>query len=491
MPRGDLDRLLRIAGENPAPAPPTGFVENAFAAFDQASLVDLTISRELALHEAYDAYLDEIQQQTGELFENPLVAESLEGVSRETTERRLFEQVTALGLQALTPEQIRARADDISRAAEMRAIDITGRATTAGRFGALAGGIVGALRDPPLAASLLLGAPASFGILRTAATEAAIGAGVEAALQPIVQTERLRLGLEGGFDQAVRNVVFAAAGGAIFGAGFRAAQRLTPAAAGAVRRIRNQIAGEDAPPIQRDAAALQDRLADAEATNPLTPDARGTGEHFRLYDDAMQRLRDPARPPQAELDRGVAARGDLQGLPRLRSSEASARATRETGEAITRVQSLGRRLAEEVMNAPDIAGGRRPKVSPEIVQRRVRRRAPAPPTRAAGSADAELAAELAAGRRAVDPGLLNDAVLEADIRARVQSQTLDSMQLAFADVRFTLEARPRRTVVEELTGQEPDVVRAAEVRQVSPSEVLDDIDKDRAALDAFLDCARP
>lgn len=301
MPLIDEQRLGRLALQNPSPAPPTGFGQNFMAELDRTLFTNLTVSRSYSLAEAYEEYLDRAEQELGERFTNP-IAQSQVGTRvgssliRKQFEQELFQELEERGFSGLlTPGQIQERANELALAAEENANRVSETATTAGAVGGFLGQTAGVLADPPIIASMFIGAPLATGILKTAATEAMIAGGVEAVLQPVIQAERDRLGLEAGFEQAISNIGFAAAGGALFGGAFKALLELGPAGRGAVTRLRNRLVGEGAPQINRDADALLSRIDNVERSNPFEPNGRGMAEHVRLYDDALSSLQQGRR----------------------------------------------------------------------------------------------------------------------------------------------------------------------------------------------------
>ncbi|YBV97526.1 hypothetical protein M1D80_11795 [Phyllobacteriaceae bacterium JZ32] len=113
-----------------------------------------------------------------------------------------------------------------------------------GRFSAvIAGGLRGAARDPLQWGMAILGGGAGFGktvaarIGTAIAGEAAINAGGEIVLQALSQARKEEAGLEHGFDDAARSVLFAGLFGAAFGGTVQGLGEVAPALKSALGSI--------------------------------------------------------------------------------------------------------------------------------------------------------------------------------------------------------------------------------------------------------------
>jgi hypothetical protein len=93
--------------------------------------------------------------------------------------------------------------------------------TIGGTIGSFAGPLLTVFADPVDAATLGFGAKATSGVLRTATVEGLINAGAEIPQQPAVQDYRKRMGLEHGYDQALKNILSAGIGGFALGGGLK------------------------------------------------------------------------------------------------------------------------------------------------------------------------------------------------------------------------------------------------------------------------------
>jgi hypothetical protein len=251
------DTRLRGAFSQPPPLPtlpPDGPIEEMAARFgaswDLMRGQEQTVSRNRMVRDALQPYLDAYESETGERLANPFapfanpfsidpergimirddrvtpeLREKYESARRNPGDRmvsRLPPLPDANGLL----EQARQRA----RTAEERealAAELPG--TIAGGVAGFAGSMVGAMEDPPNLASMLFGAPAGAGMLRTMATEALVGAGVELTLRPAVTAWQRELGKDPGFADSAMAVATAGIGAGAFaglfkgaGAGWRA-----------------------------------------------------------------------------------------------------------------------------------------------------------------------------------------------------------------------------------------------------------------------------
>lgn len=113
-----------------------------------------------------------------------------------------------------TIEQLREQMQANAREVEAHTDDVASRATLLGTLGYIAGSMGAAVAQPEVLMTLPIGAPVRVGLVARMGIEAAIGAGVETAIQPGVQSARDELGLESGLGQALENIAIAGAGSA-------------------------------------------------------------------------------------------------------------------------------------------------------------------------------------------------------------------------------------------------------------------------------------
>jgi hypothetical protein len=341
------------------------------AARRAAMFVDNTFAAESALEEWYDQRGRTIYDLTGESLENPMrvsraaSAATRSGpfmlpdsypVIRERQRADWQRQVDELArrkpelagqlLADETPEEGGLR---ISREADQRFSLLAGSRDGAGKWlAAFAGGISGAMRDPLQVATIAVGGGPGGArtitgrILATAFSEAAVNAGVELALQPIVQSYRAKAGLESGVDLALQNAAFAGLLGGVLGGGGRA---LTDALSRGGRSAGRAVAAaaQDLPPALK--SEIDARLPEAAATirDAMPPAARGAVDQVEMiahldatrpaaanpevHDIAVSqahRAIDSGEPPAFRADQAQVERVAAQMLP----AEAAAPAKR-------------------------------------------------------------------------------------------------------------------------------------------------------------------
>lgn len=318
-------------------------------------------SRSDALERAYDQRIRAIFDATGRQLSNPMLAVSdglasgdiipEEGADTQAIRRTAVTRFDAelIDLARQYPDHAaviaadRPIADDaasLARAADERAAQMFESRDGIGRWLALlGGGMAGSLRDPAQVAALFVGAgPSTAGaagtrILSVAAREALISGATEAALQPAVQSWRADIGLDAGWDEAVRDVAGAALLGGVFGAG-----------AGAVGEAL-RFAGRQ----------LSDRVADDVAAAVLRDDGvLAPDELLGLVEPIADALPDEARGALARLETERAAlaqiqSGDLDLWPDDAASRVAASAERaavEPERIAEMVETFGRELRQ-------------------------------------------------------------------------------------------------------------------------------------------------
>lgn len=311
---------------------------------ESMTFIDNTNADYAALMEAYDRRISEISRATGKTLDNPLRAAETEWRQRQATpqspishlrtERESRRQI-AERLQGDFQEQISGLAEKHPNAADrigagrpltddalgiMRETEQRLDAAMTSRGGAgkwlavLGGGFAGMMRDPVQLGTLFLGG--GTGAAKTAITriatvagrEVAVNAAIEAALQPSIQARRERAGLPSGFDEALRNVAFAALFGGVFGGGFQAAgeglARILP------KRQADNLAGQVATQVEQIRGQLPAEIRGAvdaaeiarheEAVRPPAISARA---HENAVTRAQAAVSDPvASPPAAGID---------------------------------------------------------------------------------------------------------------------------------------------------------------------------------------------
>lgn len=275
------------------------------AGIDQMLYVDNSFASLEAMHEAYDRRIGEVFEATGVKLFNPIIDGPF-GNTIQLSDDLFMDQV-AQATKNLPDQTVADRlmrnvegdAIGIARAADQRLARLMESRAGLGKWVAsFAGGMTGALRDPITLGSLFIGGGVGAGrtvasrILGTAAREAFVNAGTEAAMQPMVQAWRAKAGLDSGFDQAAANVLFAGALGGFIGGGGRGAgellMRLPPRARAAA---------------EGDLAAARELLP--QIREAMKPAARGALDHLDTLDH-LETLRPRAASPEIH-ERAVTA----------------------------------------------------------------------------------------------------------------------------------------------------------------------------------------
>lgn len=166
-----------------------------------------------------------------------------------------------------------------------------------GRIGSFVGGLAGAMTDPLNIASMPLGAGVSRSILKTALIEAGINVGVEALIQPQVQAWQQELGNEYGFDEITTNLLFAAGGGALLGAGPKAAVRSLEVSRVKTSQMLTSLRSkldevETVPRAVKDAVERLERIAVVKESDPFSQRAMDlfTRRHEENLNASIERI---------------------------------------------------------------------------------------------------------------------------------------------------------------------------------------------------------
>lgn len=230
------------------------------AAREQMQLVDNSNSAYSALYRSYDDRIAAIEAATGEKLSNPLSRaeardrekmlapkndqDELEAIfsGRPKAPSAIDEETAAFStrlneLAEKYPEAaaiIRAGtpvdrdAEALARHADEKLGALFSSREGIGKWAAVfGGGFSGSMRDPLQVITLFAGGGAGAArtvagrVAQTALREALVNGAAEAALQPSVQAWREQAGLPHGFDEALKNVAFAAGAGGILGGGLQ------------------------------------------------------------------------------------------------------------------------------------------------------------------------------------------------------------------------------------------------------------------------------
>lgn len=274
-----------------------GFGDIVSASFTQMQLVENTNASQVALEDAYAARTAAVKAATGIDLGHPLFPDlfsadpdaSFGGVATnpgaiiEAERARYNDRLQELAAQFPQHSAVIKASTPLARDAEAlarQADEELGRLLESrpgwdGMAAAFAGGAGGSLRDPLTIGSLLLGggpgaARTVAGRIATVAfKEALLNGATEAAAQPIVQDWRRQAGLPHGFDEAVRNVLFATTLGGVIGGAGRGAYE----AIGGIARRSGKLNDRATAALDGDPAAAADMLAGIRDVLPA--EARG------------------------------------------------------------------------------------------------------------------------------------------------------------------------------------------------------------------------
>ena len=270
------------------PVRPTTLGETIRSSFQTTLKTERSISVRSAEFDEYERINAEVKRVTGKRLFNP----QSPGKNRGKLLDRYYQEIDTLKKQY--PElnvptydevlqKIGADRQEIREADAEFARGESGLVQGLARFIGTAGGI---LSDPPIAASMAVGAGASAGILRTALVEGAIAAGVEVPVQGIVQSERTRVGEQPSLGEAAANIALAGAGGAAGGALLKSAFVGTRSLVRKYRASPVKTAEADA------AATVLERQHWTEDRNPFGNDPENLARYMDRFDDAWNRMLD-------------------------------------------------------------------------------------------------------------------------------------------------------------------------------------------------------
>ncbi len=282
--------------------PDTGLVENTVAAWSATRHNDLAVSQELNDHDAWEAYRDEIYSATGQRLENPMIAPAgterfaapsvfIDPQIKKFQERAKQLHETLGGFDLKTPDDLKASIAERAATLEKRHMDVSDRQTGLGVVGEFAGMAGAVLTDPPVAMSLVVGAPVSAGILRTAAIEGLVAAGTEAVIQPKIQGYRDELGLDAGFERGLTNVLAAGGGGVLFGGGIKALGIFAGWGMPKVRQVYRDVK-KNPTPEERGAVAASEREGEILSDNPLEDSPAGVSEHIERVEKSLEAVQE-------------------------------------------------------------------------------------------------------------------------------------------------------------------------------------------------------
>lgn len=325
---GFAQRAMEAAIPNVAISKPSSMTDNAGAAWDAFKYTDAGGAYDDHIADAYAKRAETIKQLTGEDVGNPygenrlkdnafangpvgamvgfvapLLGRATPAEAKEAEIQAYEARVTAL-LDRLPDGQrnlVKSRAEieaDISREAkrlEQRQAELAATGGLGGAVGQFAGGMAAGMTQPEQLATLPLGAPAKLGLVARLLTEAAIGAGTQAIMEPAIQQQRGEMGLEAGVGQAMQNIAMAGAGGAVFAGGMEAARAIIRGGASVFQKRFGR------PPTLTETAALQtaQRALEVDAATPYVNKDAATAAVFQANQTAATSAAIEGRPVQA------------------------------------------------------------------------------------------------------------------------------------------------------------------------------------------------
>lgn len=294
--------------------PTTGFAENFGAAFDEVRAIGQSVSRENneetarserrkliegTLGRPYDEVIAPYRKR-GARFISPDMesALSVEDEEIEALKRDLPKDQREL---ILNSDQIKHRASEVALEKFARAREVEARSNGfGGGAGGFLGGMSGYMTDAPNIISMLFGASAGAGILRTAGAELLAGAASETAIQPFVQNYRADLGLPHGIGEAITEIGMAGLGGAAFGGGIKAAGKaLGLMSKRELVKTFDKTVKEPTPNQKVIRDELEKEVV-AEEVNPHADTPAGRTAHAKNLKEAEEALREGRMPEIAD-----------------------------------------------------------------------------------------------------------------------------------------------------------------------------------------------
>ena len=291
-----------------------GFVANWKAAWNESQDFQSSNANHANRFEVVQGFVDQFRQASGQPLPNWLLDEPVGGpqlASRFEQQRRqaVIDQARAQfdGWKKQNPDtdlvfpdeaMIQQKADEKARGS-IAAADKARRLSKGwgSSVGALGGNIAGAAADPVNIVAMLYGAGPSAGILRTALTEAGINAAAETVVQVTTADTKRRIDPTYSTRDALQQIAFAGAGGAVIGGGLKG-----------LANIWQRAATGEWPRHIRDAANVVDREASIPANRQM-PSAPGQAAHRAAIDKASEDIL-AGRP--VELPPDLFLRGDAR-----------------------------------------------------------------------------------------------------------------------------------------------------------------------------------
>ena len=230
------DQAVIDAGRQPVERPPAGFLETFLATWQSTRQEDLTISESTNLGRHRQTRREKIKELTGEdisFLEGQALPQIWMGQETDPVKnyRAKIRELSARHPEIRTDEDILGDISEESRRIRERTEKVLGNTTFGGNLGSFAGAMAAATTDYPVIASMGFGASFGATILRTALTEAGIGALSEAMAQPFIWRYKKKLESPYDLGEALTRVAGAGIGSGILASALKGVAR-------GIRRLR-------------------------------------------------------------------------------------------------------------------------------------------------------------------------------------------------------------------------------------------------------------
>ncbi|MGQ4274971.1 hypothetical protein [Terrihabitans sp. B22-R8] len=223
-------QLLDPSGTPEVAGPPVELGEGLSVAWREATEFSASNAQDILRLEIVSERMEEFERATGESVPLPFnlfgPASTAEAITEWADDEMpgLRERFSHVSLPGLTSAEVGDEVRKRSGAARKGLTDLQKRPQTlGGSIGQFIGSVGGALRDPINLGSMVFGAGAATGILKTALVEGGIGMASQAAVEVASSDFKQSVDPKYGASDIAGNIATAAAGGAILGAGIKGA----------------------------------------------------------------------------------------------------------------------------------------------------------------------------------------------------------------------------------------------------------------------------
>ena len=293
----DRRAALQYAAQRPAQGPRTGFAGALLAAREQQVSYENISAEGAHRKEVIDEFRRKFYEESGQRlptfdlgeteprksldYEDPFFR--LQSKPENATARAQFDAWKANNknsdLNFPTEASLTAHAQKrLSEVYSDTNDDLSRVSSFGGQAGAFIGSMIGTLEDPVVATSMLFGAGAASGIVRTAIAEAGIGVSSEALVQASTFQRKQTIEPDRTLDDALTDIAYAGAGGAAFGGTLKAIARGWQTLRGSGTQTRdthdagNVVTAEAAKPASRYPKTAEGEIAHRQAHNKALDD---------------------------------------------------------------------------------------------------------------------------------------------------------------------------------------------------------------------------